>query len=141
MLKLEIIGNLGADAQIRYANGNKFVAMRVCHSQKINNVETSTWVSVAWSGDGGGLLPYLKKGTKIFARGNLQVRVYRSQAGDWQAGLNMSAHEIELAGSRQDATTEQSQASQPPQNTNAQSSQPAAEKPLGEQVNDEDMPW
>lgn len=134
MLKLEIIGNLGADAQIRYANGNKFVAMRVCHSQKINNVETSTWVSVAWSGDGGGLLPYLKKGTKIFARGNLQVRVYRSQTGDWQAGLNMSAHEIELAGSRQDATTELSQAAQPPQYT----SQPT-EKPLGEQVKDEDL--
>lgn len=140
MLKLEIIGNLGADAQIRYANGNKFVAMRVCHSQKINGVETSTWVSVAWSGVDV-LLPYLKKGTKIFARGNLQVRVYRSQNGDWQAGLNMSAHEIELVGSRQDATTEQAHASQPPQYTNAQSSQPADEKPLGEQGNDEDAPY
>ena len=34
MLKCEIIGNLGADAEVKEANGSKFVAMRVAHSSK-----------------------------------------------------------------------------------------------------------
>ena len=32
MLKVEIIGNLGADAEIKEANGSKFVTMRVAHT-------------------------------------------------------------------------------------------------------------
>lgn len=96
MLKLEIIGNLGADAETRYANGNKYLTMRVCHSEKRNDQEISTWVSVAWSGDHDNVIPYLKKGTRVFVRGNLQVRVFRAQDGSYQAGLNLSAREVEF---------------------------------------------
>ena len=34
MIKLEIIGNLGADAEIKQYNGNKFVSFRVAHTDK-----------------------------------------------------------------------------------------------------------
>ena len=96
MLKLEVIGNLGADAEVRYANGNKFVTMRVCHSEKRNGAEISTWVSVAWSGEHDNVLPYLTKGTRVFIRGNLDVRVFLASNGTYQAGLNLSAREVEF---------------------------------------------
>ena len=34
MIKLEIIGNLGADAEVKVYNGNKFVTFRVAHTDK-----------------------------------------------------------------------------------------------------------
>lgn len=51
MIKLEIVGNLGADAEIKDYNGNKFVSFRVAHSEKWVDRQTgtittqTTWVS------------------------------------------------------------------------------------------------
>ena len=76
MIKVEIIGNLGADAQLLEKNGNKFVAFRVANTDKWVDkstgqvIESTQWVSCTLNGDGGALLPYLKKGTKVFVRGN-----------------------------------------------------------------------
>lgn len=33
MIRLEIVGNLGADAEIKDYNGSKFVSFRVAHSE------------------------------------------------------------------------------------------------------------
>ena len=51
MLKVEIIGNLGADAEIKESNGSKFVVMRVAHTSKYTDQngqphESTTWVDV-----------------------------------------------------------------------------------------------
>ena len=32
MIKIEVIGNLGADAQLQVVNGNKFVSFRVANT-------------------------------------------------------------------------------------------------------------
>ena len=34
MFKVEVIGNLGADAQVKDANGTKFITFRVAHTEK-----------------------------------------------------------------------------------------------------------
>lgn len=69
MLQLEIIGNLGNDAEIKEFNGKKYVSMNVAHSEKKRDangsvLETTTWVSVLWYGDGGNLTQYLKRGVQ-----------------------------------------------------------------------------
>lgn len=70
MIRLEIVGNLGADAEIKDYNGNKFVSFRVAHSEKWVDRQTgaittqTTWVSCSLNGDGKGLTEYLKKGLK-----------------------------------------------------------------------------
>lgn len=74
MLQLEIIGNLGNDAEIKEFNGKKYVSMNVAHSEKKRDsngsvLETTIWVSVLWYGDGGNLTQYLKRGCKVFVRG------------------------------------------------------------------------
>ena len=81
MLQIEVIGNLGNDAEIKDFSGKKYVSFNVAHSERkkdTNGVvnETTTWVSVLWYGEGGSLTPYLKKGCKIFVRGRLVPKAY-----------------------------------------------------------------
>ena len=70
MLQLEIIGNLGADAQVMTSNGKPFVSFNVAHTERWQGEdgvkhEQTQWVSGALNGDGGNLLQYLKKGTTV----------------------------------------------------------------------------
>ena len=109
MLKVEIIGNLGADAEIKEANGSKFVTMRVAHSSKYTDEagtthEKTIWVDVTMNDAQSKVIPYLKAGVKIFVRGNADLRVYSSPKDRcMKAGLSVAAWEIELVGGSSDA--------------------------------------
>lgn len=109
MLKLSIIGNLGADAEAKVFNGEKFVSFRVAHTSRYTDketgaiTETTQWVSVTMNGDGGGLLQYLKKGTKIFAWGDCSTRIFIGHDGQRHSGLNLRVQSIELCGGARDA--------------------------------------
>lgn len=109
MLKLSLIGNLGADAEIKNHNGKEFVVFRVAHSERYMQEgqlkESTTWVSCILNGNGGNLLPYLKRGTKVFCHGDMSIRLYRYN-GEINAGLNLSVREIELCGGKKDEQRE-----------------------------------
>lgn len=102
MLKLEIIGNLGADAEKKIVNGFSFVAMNIAHSERVTDkasgeiTEATTWVSTTISWNCDAILPYLKKGTKVFVRGFARLKVYTGHDGQKHAGINLSALEVEL---------------------------------------------
>lgn len=105
MIKVEIIGNLGADAQLQEKNGNKFVAFRVANTDKWVDkstgqvIESTQWISCTLNGDGGALLPYLKRGTKVFVRGNAQFVIFSSaKTRQMEVGVNLFVREIELCG-------------------------------------------
>lgn len=103
MLKVEIIGNLGSDAEIKIFNEKKYVSFSVAHSEKrvdANGIvnEKTTWLSVLKYGDGKNILQYLKKGTKVFVRGNLYAKLYNDQRGGVGVSLNVNADEIQLCG-------------------------------------------
>lgn len=108
MLQTSIIGNLGADAEVKNINGNEFVSFNVAHTERWKTEdgvqhEKTLWVSCAVSGNGEKLLPFLKKGTTIFAIGRTSTRVYSSEKErGFVAGLNLSVQHIELIGGRQD---------------------------------------
>ena len=79
MLQIEVIGNIGTDAEIKEFSGKKYVAFNVAHSERRKDangttIESTTWVSVLWYGDGGGLTAYLKKGCKVFVRGRMSLK-------------------------------------------------------------------
>lgn len=114
MLQLEIIGNIGKDAEIRNINGRECVAFNVAHSEKYNGKESTQWVSVLMNGNGGQLLQYLKKGTKVFVRGHLSVSQYQNNNGQWNVGMNVSASEVHLCGFKTDNATPTNQASNDP---------------------------
>lgn len=108
MLKVELIGNIGADAEIKDFQGNKFVTFRVAHSSKYkdaqgNETESTTWVDVTMNDVESKVLPFLKAGVKVFVRGNASLRVYSSPKDKMmKAGLQVSAWEIELCGGQSD---------------------------------------
>lgn len=107
MLKMEVIGNLGADAEMQNTNGHNYVSFRVAHTDKYTDLAGSehsntTWVQCFISGDGGKMLKYLRKGTKVFCRGNIQLRTFSSEKlRQIVAGVSMSVSEIELCGGSQ----------------------------------------
>lgn len=103
MFKAEIIGNLGRDAELKRGNDGSYVVFNVCHSTKYrdregNEVTNQLWASCTRNGDGGRLLPYLKKGQKVYVRGNVSSRTYRGHDGNWHSGINIAVDEIELVG-------------------------------------------
>lgn len=122
MIKMEIIGNLGADAQLQVNNGNKFVSFRIANTDTWTDkktgeiIKTTQWISCSLNGDGGNLLPYLRKGTKIFVRGNAQIVIYSSpKTHQMEAGVNLFVREIELCGGSKDETQQQTPQPQTPQ--------------------------
>ena len=108
MLQLQVIGNLGADAEVKEFNGSKGVCFNVAHTERWTDEqgtkhESTTWVSCILNGDGGKLLPYLKKGTTVFVEGSGSVRCYSSPTEKrFVAGLNLSVRHIELVGGKKE---------------------------------------
>lgn len=108
MLKLVIIGNLGADAELRNANGAQFLSFRVAHSDRWTDRNTgevhdnTTWVSCTLNGDGGNLRQYLKQGAKVFVYGDVSTRIYvSSKDGKQYAGIDCRVRQLELCGGAQ----------------------------------------
>lgn len=145
MLQVEIIGNIGNDAQVKDFNGKKYIAFNVAHSEKFKNqqgveTERTTWVSVLKPGESA-VAQYLKKGTPVFVRGDLSVKAYKDNAGNWQVGVNCLAREVQLlpGGKRdQNAGTQQEAPAEQATNTNVSSAPAASETGDG---NADDLPF
>lgn len=113
MLKVELIGNLGADAEVREANGSKFVTMRIANTSRWKNdsgeeKESTIWVDVTYNNVESKVIQFLKAGVKVFVRGNASLRVYSSQKDRcMKAGLSIAAQEIELCGGQSEDVPKQ----------------------------------
>ena len=113
MLKVELIGNLGADVEIKSANGAQFATFRVADTTKYTtnqgeNKEITNWIDCTLNNVESKVLPYLKAGVKVFVRGNANLRVYSSKKDRcMKAGLQVSVTEVELCGGNNDAVPRQ----------------------------------
>lgn len=104
MFRIEIIGNLGADAEVRRFNGDVFVSFRVADTQRYTSddgqvAETTTWISCTMQGEQKQLVPYLKKGQRVFLRGRASLKLYDSKVAHAKvAGCDVRVSELELVG-------------------------------------------
>ena len=89
--KVMLIGNLGADPEIRsFQNGGKVANLRIATSEtwKDRNTgerqERTEWHTVAIFSEGlvNVCERYLKKGSKVFIEGQLQTRKWQDQSGN-----------------------------------------------------------
>lgn len=124
MLKAELIGNLGSDAEIKEFGGKKYVALSIATTEYAkdeqgNRADVTTWVSALWYGDGGGLFAYLKKGAKVFVRGNLRTKIYTDKQGVQQVAINVNASEVQLCGSKADTSPQQASPAAPTKGNSA----------------------
>lgn len=113
MLKVEVIGNLGADVEIKAANGSQFATFRVADTTKFKTQqgeerEVTNWIDCTLNNVESKVLPYLKAGVKVFVRGNANLRVYSSKKDRcMKAGLQVSVTEVELCGGNNDSVPRQ----------------------------------
>ena len=89
--KVMIIGNLGADPEVRtFQNGNKVCNLRIATSDNWRDKNTgerrekTEWHSVSIFSEGLVRVceQYLKKGSKVFVEGQLQTRKWQDQSGN-----------------------------------------------------------
>lgn len=111
MLQANLIGNIGADAEVKVYNGREFVAFRVAHNDSFKKEDgTKTdrvmWVDCTMNCSGNqrpAVLPYLKAGAQVFVSGSLDVRVYSSPKDRcMKAGITIHVQRIELIGGNPD---------------------------------------
>lgn len=117
MFELQIIGNIGKDAEIKNLNGKDYIIFSVCHSEKYTDThgqtrETATWVS-CYKSLPSNLLPYLKKGTKVFVRGSFNIKVSKYQGKDY-VNINCQVAAIQLLSSKQETADKPQETPFPP---------------------------
>ena len=101
MYKAEVIGHLGADAEMKEIRGKNYVTFSVAHKKyhrdnEGNKTETVQWISVIWFGEGHGILPLLRKGSKVFVRGHQNTHSYTDRSGNTQISISINASEVVL---------------------------------------------
>lgn len=140
MLIVEVIGNLGADAIIKDLNGQKYIAFSVAHTESYTDShnqrrERTTWVSCLKYGESA-VINYLKKGTRVFIRGELSAKTYEA-GGTVQVGINCRVRGLQLLGGNRTEQTDAQPAAAPAQTpASAYTPQSAAY-----QQQDDDLPF
>lgn len=88
--KVIIVGNLGADPEVRsFQNGGQVCNLRIATSESWKDRSTgerkerAEWHSVAIHGEGlvGVAQRYLRKGSKVYIEGQLRTRKWQDQSG------------------------------------------------------------
>lgn len=110
MLQCTMIGNLGANAEIKAADGREFLTFRIAHNDSFTKAdgtktETSMWVDCTMSCANGrpAVLPYLQKGIAVCVTGNVTLRVYSSEKDRcMKAGMTIHVKSLELIGGASD---------------------------------------
>lgn len=110
--KVTLIGNLGADPEIRYmpsggavANITLATTMRWKDKQSGDRKETTEWHRVVFFNRLAEIAgEYLKKGSQIYVEGRLQTRKWQGQDGQDRYTTEIIASEMHMLGSRSGGT-------------------------------------
>jgi single-strand DNA-binding protein len=95
--KMMIIGNLGADPELRYTpNGKAVTDLRVAVNDNRKGpdgewIEETLWFRVSvWEQQAERLAEQLRKGNKIYAEGQLRAREYEARDGQKRTSLELA---------------------------------------------------
>lgn len=99
MQKIEILGTIGRDLEIKNLNGSETAVFSVAVNSVYRNqdgekVESTNWYNIYSKQKGRG--EYLKKGANVFVRGNLRVSIYKDKQNENKISLDVTATEIEI---------------------------------------------
>jgi len=106
MLRVTLLGNLGADPETRYsAKGSMMVSVRVAVNQVRTGPdgerqENTEWFRVRVMGRQAEFAQRLGKGSKVLVVGRLDISHYQSREGESRTGFDVWADEIHSVGQR-----------------------------------------
>ena len=111
--KCMIIGNLGADPEMRYtANGSAVTSFNVATSRNYTNaqgerVDETEWFSVVtWNRLAETCAQYLAKGRQVYVEGRMQTRSWEGQDGQKRYKTELIAETVKFLGNRNDRPVE-----------------------------------
>jgi single-strand DNA-binding protein len=103
MVRIEIIGHLGKDAEIKDLNNNQLISFNVSVSESFTqNGEKqtkTTWFDCAKWGNNTAVAQFIKKGDLIYVSGKTNNRAYQKEDGTLKVINGITVFEIELLGS------------------------------------------
>jgi len=100
--KIQIVGNLGRDPELRYTpNGKPVTELRVAVNQSTKNqqsgewVEATDWFSVSvWGDRAERTAEQLRKGSRVLVDGRFRTREYETKDGRKGVSLEISADNV-----------------------------------------------
>ena len=107
MLIATLVGNVGADAQKKSADGRNFTTFRVAHNddwtdQSGQRHSSTMWVDCVLN-DHPKVADFIKAGTMVAVTGTIKTRVYSSEKDRcMKAGIQISVRSIALLGGSAD---------------------------------------
>lgn len=99
MQEIQLIGNLGRDAEVKESNGNKFATFSIgCTTRRKNGEEVkevTSWYDCTT--DNMRIVDFLRKGTKVFVRGSIKLDQYHSDTlNKWIPIIRVYVQSLEL---------------------------------------------
>ena len=109
MIKLQIVGNLGADCIQKEVNGKTVINFNVAHTEKFKDAqgnlkEKTIWANCAYWTDRTALAQYLKKGKQVYVEGSPEVEAYTNKDNQPAATLRMRVRDLQLLGGNIDGS-------------------------------------
>lgn len=100
--KVQVMGHLGRDPEVRYSQAGEPVAnFSVAVTEKRSGSESTEWFNcVAFKKTAEIVQKYLHKGDAVFAEGKLQTREYQGRDGEKRKSMELIASNIVLLGSK-----------------------------------------
>lgn len=100
MLEIQVIGNIGKDAEQKTIGGKSYASFSIAVTKKVEEKDTTTWLRVMKLDSEGKLTAYLTKGKKVFVRGNPHFSAYISKnTGEAIADTTIWANTLEFCSS------------------------------------------
>ncbi|MBM32165.1 MAG: single-stranded DNA-binding protein [Chloroflexi bacterium] len=142
--KIMLIGNLGADPELRYTpSGDPVTNFSIAVTQSYNDsssgerVDNTEWFDVSvWGRQAESVNQYLGKGSKVYVEGRFQSREYVSADGQPRKAYGVRAITVQFLDRRQD--NDQNQGTDTKENIENINQEPQ-NKNIDEPV--EDLPW
>jgi single-strand DNA-binding protein len=145
--KVILIGNLGADPEVRtLTSGAKVARIRIATSESYTNregerVTNTEWHSVnLWRGLADIAERYLKTGNTVYIEGKLRTRSYDDKEGVTRYVTEIEADNMTMLGGRNDGGQGQSQPQSQSQSQPKPQSSPAPSDG-GTDSDDDDLPF
>lgn len=122
MNRLEIIGHIGSDAEVKDLGNNQVISFNVAVTEKWKDKQSgevkskTDWFQCAKWGNNTSLAQYLKKGTQVYISGKAEAKSYNGNDGQLKQVLALNVNEIKLLGSVPQQGQQQNNNYQQPQN-------------------------
>lgn len=107
MYRLEAIGNIGQDAEIKPINGKDYYSFSIAYTEKRGGVDKTYWIKcLKLVGDSNKLGNYLKKGQQVLVSGMPYTSAYINKENKAVSDQCVFVNNIQLLGGRPQTNTE-----------------------------------